>query len=493
MRKLIILVLIIFGSLGIVSAQEYPDKLNGGEKLNKITDFRGIYEKIYDDVNNEDLVEVCERTLLWPEFWKKNKNNEDELIYSIKNCQNLRNKSTLTNFLNKAEQNINNFNTFKNNFTNRFELEQSLLRTENDLRRETGFSYIFSDGAEDTRDSPFDLISDLNEIDEIFFGEKTERPDLNFTQKIEKEMTVDINSETKELWLNQIEENHQPLNPDFENYKDNFSGNLWKIAIKVLREDLNTYALWTQYVGKTMFDRVDTDGVFPPSGFTAATTAIPPLSSDMPESEELTVNPLLKLNTLNKQALFSLNRSESNSVQANIGIDESLKIFNFSGQNIETEIQNAIISFKQNIIILSEKNNEQSIRDIIKEKLVNEKVDVFKFIKTNKTNEIDRVLNDFKEELMSFIKDDKKDNFIIIFESFSKELKRLALNNKKENINQFLNSFDKESYRENEKSNFIISDIVLNQLKLNFNLFREGVNYVKDLFPSFLDKPTHSS
>jgi hypothetical protein len=291
--KKIILFLMIFCSLGIVSAQEYPDKLNGGNKFNTLEKFRGIYNEIYEDVNNEDLVEVCERTFRWPEFWIK-----DELIYSIKNCQELRNEGTLTEFINLEHKNVQQFNIFWNNFKTRFELERELLRIENDIRRQTGLAYIFADGEVKIKDAPFDLILDLNEIDEIFFGEKVEIPDLNFAKKTEKEMTEEIPIDDEDKWLEQIEENHEPKKDKFNNYTNNLSGSLYRMGIELFRDNLNLYPLWLAHVGKTMGDKVATDSLFTPSGFTADTHEVIQMSSDIPESLELSYEPILKLNSL---------------------------------------------------------------------------------------------------------------------------------------------------------------------------------------------------
>lgn len=324
MRIIYAALCVVILSVGIVSAQEYPEKVNNGEKFTTVEKFRGIYKKVHTDSHDEDLVTVCERTLRWPEFWK-----DEERIYSLRNCQNLRGKRTLTNFLNLENNNIKDFNSFKNNFTKRFESEKELLRLENDLRRTTSFGYIFSDGAEGSTNSPFDIISDLNEIGKILFGEKHERPELAFIIKSTEELNNNIIQES-EIWLEQIEENLSPQNKAFDTTTNSFSGSLWRLGTEVLRENLNTYPLAASKVQKTAFDTPFANGIPYESGFGVDTHAIPAQSNDTPESISLSYNPLPKLNAYITDILLSQStiatNSDNYSANRNIQLEKFLSI-----------------------------------------------------------------------------------------------------------------------------------------------------------------------
>mgnify|MGYP000940158793 CR=1 FL=1 len=58
------------------------------------------------------------------------------------------------------------------------EQERSFLREENNIARRTGLRSMFVNGH--LGDGPFDLVSDMNDLDVIFFGEKHEIPDPSF-------------------------------------------------------------------------------------------------------------------------------------------------------------------------------------------------------------------------------------------------------------------------------------------------------------------------
>lgn len=304
MKNFFILISIFFLNLpGMVSAQEYPEKLIG-ENFTTLQKFRGIYTKIYKD--NPSLTEVCKRTLQWPEFWEKTMSGDNVSAYSVLNCENLNSQSELSKFLNLAKKNIHNFNLFKDAFIERFQLELNLLEMENDLRRETGLAYIFSDGRNQSHnsaeginsDSPFDLVSDLNEIDEIFFGEKSEKPDFTFANQTKREIFAEIPTadDNEDYWLTQTTEYLPEKSENFNNYQDNLSGGLWRIGIKIFREKLNTHPLWLNYIGKTALDAIATDGVFSSPGFDTNLNSQPNSSEDSAEALELSYNPLPNLN-----------------------------------------------------------------------------------------------------------------------------------------------------------------------------------------------------
>lgn len=335
--KKIILVLLFLGTINTVQAAVYPDKLNNNKPFNKYENFRGIYDKIYQDVHNEDLVKVCERTLMWPEFWK-----EGELIYSLDNCKNFEKRGEFSeSFLNMETPNIKDFNNFRENFEGRFNQEQEALRIENDLKRKTGLAGIFTDGTEDQKSSRFDLISSLNELDKTFFGEKAEKPEFEYTKN-----RLELNDEENDNWLTQTEENLPTKEENFAETKNVISGALWESGTKVLRENLNTYPLWAGHVGKHMGDAVEMNGVLGDSNFTAGTHSFPSLSTTKPEASVLKYSPLSKLKAFNAQFQFGQSAFLTEA-ETDVRTRSQLDIVLNEKKRQEEEIKNNLIQFKE--------------------------------------------------------------------------------------------------------------------------------------------------
>ena len=61
-----------------------------------------------------------------------------------------------------------------------FSEEQDFLQYENLLRRKTRFISAFANNTD--RDAPFDIISDLNKIDEILFGDHANVPETSYSK-----------------------------------------------------------------------------------------------------------------------------------------------------------------------------------------------------------------------------------------------------------------------------------------------------------------------
>jgi len=379
MKKIFIL-LLIFSSLGIASAVEYPESINNGKKMISTDDFRGIYKRIYEDINNEDLVEVCERTLRWPDFWKKNREGKNESFYSVKNCKNLSQKNSLTdNFLNLANKNFKDFNNLKKDFKIKFKLEKDLLQKEINSQRKSGLAYIFANGAEDQKNSPFDLVSDLNEIDKVFFGEMHERPKFEFIATSEQIITKDFPSENSDIWLKQIAENLAPKMEKFSDPLESFAGSLWSLGVENFREKLNSYDLSLAHIPKTANDTSFAEGISTGSGMTADTHSVPAESNDSPESlglDKLLYNPLPTLNSFitdyilvqssyKDKSDLSINEKIKNVIFSNKVKNELIKIDlqNFKKDN-SRESEN--INFQSKTAIL---NRLEQIIDLFREKM----------------------------------------------------------------------------------------------------------------------------
>ncbi len=389
MKKIVFGFTLLLILLGTVQAKSYPEVLNDGQSFTNIKNFRGIFKKIYNDTNEVDLTKICERTLQWPDLWDKEKLN-----YSVLNCQNLNSRENLSNFLNLAKNSFLNFNDFKNKFIYRFNLEMDLLQLENDLKRKTSLNYIFADGrnksnnsAKDTTsDSPFDLVSDLNEIDEIIFGEKSQRPMFKFTEKKSREISAEIPTEdsNKDNWLIQTAENLPNFSEKFNNYKNNLSGGLWRSGIKIFREKLNNHALWLKYVGKEMLDSFATNGTFTNPGFDANLSEKPSKSEDKPEAIKLAYNPLKELDAyINKYVLEeSLYKTEENQGF----INRSTYLENIAKKNkIQKKIiKNQLESFQQKIS--RDSDNFSSNRSVLNFQKFNSYLDLIreklKFLRT---------------------------------------------------------------------------------------------------------------
>ncbi len=192
MKKIYFLLftLTLFVPVSYAGVELYPQKINNFSPL----DFSGladVYKKIYEDANEEDEDEVLRRVteylgLLGEAFTQEEietfcninvpfieLSDKDLTIPDIRPQDDFPDKR-------KIQASTRGQDPFLETATKLQELcryERLLLRLENNLSRRNTFRHLFSDDS--LSNSPIDTITILQEIDNLFFGEKFEdqRPD----------------------------------------------------------------------------------------------------------------------------------------------------------------------------------------------------------------------------------------------------------------------------------------------------------------------------
>jgi|GEM_PF-5540965 hypothetical protein len=153
-QRIFLIFLLCFSTTALAEIKPYPDKW---EKYETLDDLQGTYWKIYKGTNSDPGEEILTRM-----GWHVNESTEGELNSNRK--------------LMFSKIDIDNRHTLFDQIRNMSELERiyeyerGMLRLEDDISlRNWTISAFVNDSLED---SPFDVIEDLNDIEETLFGEK---------------------------------------------------------------------------------------------------------------------------------------------------------------------------------------------------------------------------------------------------------------------------------------------------------------------------------
>lgn len=302
MKKLLLVGTILLLATVTHAAGYYPNKLNNNESFSGFEHFQNVYNKIYKDVHNENKTKVCIRALEDPELTAS-----ITVDKTIADCKKLK-KLSVPDFFETVFTSKKKFARFRNYAERQFDLEKSLLRFENDLARRNGLTSIFSDGdcGGGTKNSPFDLVVDLNKIDKIFFGEKAEKPCPKWLTSPTDEDDGEFISKA-EPWQDQSKE--KPKSPFSK--PDSIAGGL-EALVKIIKKAI-TFSLVAVKSTKYIFES-DSDTTGLPSGsgeFNVNTPNPAAASQDPPEWEtvqETTVGGELEM--LEKDAFLKLDCPE---------------------------------------------------------------------------------------------------------------------------------------------------------------------------------------
>lgn len=217
--------------------EEHIYPLNINEALSS-PDFRGlvdIYQNIYHQVHKEDREEILKRVtqhISWLEEYFHNPEEKalwEDTKYDIQElCE--RNVAPLSKNLGMG---LYHQIDSANYIASLCEQEQLLLRFQNNLARKNTFRTLFSN--DDLRDSPFDTIQDLHQIDQIFYGEKftEQKPPRPLFSRYTwyPEFALEI-----EFWQDQRSEGIEKEKggvlekKDYKNYEKSIVGNLAGMA-----------------------------------------------------------------------------------------------------------------------------------------------------------------------------------------------------------------------------------------------------------------------
>jgi len=197
MTKKIFLIFFLFcGITTHVSAIEtYPEKIENFARFSK---FKDVYKKIYNDMNNENETEILRRTsehnqdILREFFEKENQFTQDELaLYCGMNVPKISHDKKMTQVFQMRGSSL---------IKELCQTERNLLRQQNNLARKNTFRSLFSNDS--LKDSPFDIIKDLRDIDNIFFGKKYREQKTDEPSFLKYEQKEDFNA-NQEDWQDQ--------------------------------------------------------------------------------------------------------------------------------------------------------------------------------------------------------------------------------------------------------------------------------------------------
>lgn len=253
-----------------VGAEFYPEKINNGNEFTKWSHFENLYEKNYKDVDTFDLNEIKDRVCEYPDI-------DCEKKLSIKNFEDLLQLTVVGNVGEKLGQER--FRQYMEGII-RYELE--LYQLEQSLARHGSMELIYTDGDGYENDSytqktsPFDVSVALNEIDELFFGEKK----LNFYPHYMKKKSAENSSEP---WLDRREDK-LPAVSDFSENDVSFSAIAQHVG-KIFQEEINPFSLVCSKNTKNIFEYPFCTTPIGIPKLAVSTFPQPSASSDIPASE----------------------------------------------------------------------------------------------------------------------------------------------------------------------------------------------------------------
>ncbi|MDH3324518.1 MAG: hypothetical protein OEL89_02685 [Candidatus Peregrinibacteria bacterium] len=194
MKKLIIIVGMIW--TGSALAEFSPPT--------SMDDYKDVYNKIYKDTFSETEDEILERVS--EHKWTK---DADLSLADIKTMWRL---NVSENYAEEVlefdrEKQI----KYSNKLQKSFNEEREILQFENSLRRKNKLLSIFSNDT--NRDSPFDLLLDLYDIDEVLFGNEANDPDPSFKEKYSGGTAFRTTSfdNTEENWQDERPDGKSPI------------------------------------------------------------------------------------------------------------------------------------------------------------------------------------------------------------------------------------------------------------------------------------------
>ena len=282
MKKFLIILLFNY----CLANNYYPEKL---ADFSSIESFKDIYQKIYEDVhveNAENQKEIFKRMRqidLDYQYKEEFTNNELTVLENLDVPEVFQKEDliplTRQIFTSKKLKNL-------------YEQEKELLFLEQDIARRSALMGIFSDGKDN---APFDIIQDLNKIDEIFFGEEHTKPEPSFinNEEIKDQYWDDFDPEVDTdptCWQDEREDSEICDNQEDEDYEPNtecITGLLASVVDETEGPliELNSHPLAAQAVTATFFQPSNHEGTAATEtgSLYASSATIPPNKKEEPE------------------------------------------------------------------------------------------------------------------------------------------------------------------------------------------------------------------
>jgi hypothetical protein len=270
-----LVIILLSSAVTTVQAQLYPEPLGSFENFSNMT---GLYERIYTDINptDEAIIEAREAVIL--ERVKEHtivqeRNLSDEDIQTL--CQLRVPEIALeTDFSRKT------FKDLATELERLCEMESATWEEENNLQRRLVLQTLFQNQtSRQAKDSPFDVLEDLNVIDGIWLGEKSGESDPNFLIFQNRETEADFQLEPED-WQDQTE---LEIDPEYASDDTSLAGILWNLQEPL--KDLNQHSLVAECNTMQFFQPASFDNFLPvntgdllPIGM-----AVPMNSGDTPE------------------------------------------------------------------------------------------------------------------------------------------------------------------------------------------------------------------
>jgi hypothetical protein len=315
MKKIIFgLTLVLFPCLGWTNTAKYPASLNKGVAFTKYEDFNNMYVKIYKDVDVEDIDELIMRTLDSEDFTMEERKQMGQGIPALENIYKNASQAKQKEESEKIRQ--------------RIEFEQQVLRQENDIKRQASLLGIFYNGNHE-KDAPFDLVTDLNQIDAAFVGKKATEPDpvythIKFEDKSalapEERETIGSTDLEEEDSFAQRSDSLDPASP-YDANDGSIAGSLENITNESWKK-LDAVALAVENQSRNLFHSAHTTGGVPIPSF-----PFPGISSQPPENTEESDSTKVKQNTAAEnivsriKQVFNQDTSEALAVEKSDSLD----------------------------------------------------------------------------------------------------------------------------------------------------------------------------
>ncbi len=278
---LLIGVTVLFG--GVCAAP-----ISGHDDFSAWSDFEGMFGKIYNDMLELDVTAICERVLEWPDFLDE----EDELIFSLEDCEEFAETGRLSDFVNIHSGSKTDIDRWIDIFRAKYGFEKQVWRDEYNLQRQFALSSIWNDGdgggiPPKMVTSPVDLVVRWNEIDDVLFGKLAEQPEFeSFSESEDDIFELWAEEPAVDLWLDQSAEKKIPYGISQKHYKDGESSIVGGYAeqSRIFEEELNTNSLIAGRATTQTFDIAFTGAPMPMStGMSVDAVASAAESTDLPE------------------------------------------------------------------------------------------------------------------------------------------------------------------------------------------------------------------
>lgn len=282
--------------MGTVSAAPFA----GGEDFSSWSDFEGIYSAMYRNTQIEDVTEICERVLQWPDFLDE----EGELIFSLEDCEEFAQTGGLSSFVNTHAGSRKDISRWIEVFQVKYAFEKNIWHYEYNLQRKLALAAIWNDGdggvdnpKEDERitpkkrTSPVDLVLQWNDIDRILFGVLAEYPEFeSFIENTDDITDPWAETPAQDVWLDQRTEKILPydiLTRYYSTDKKSISGG-YEEQSRMFEEELNPHSLILGKATSGTFDSAFTGSPLPTStGMNFYMAESIPTSPDIPEHESI--------------------------------------------------------------------------------------------------------------------------------------------------------------------------------------------------------------